>query len=163
MMMLRVGIKVLIIGMLTTCFASTALGVEQKMRELQKKNLVKDKFWPSRLGDKEERKCEACEEKEAKAKMEYLSRVLANDDAGDYPTKVRELVLQDEKFIKNCWDRLTPKGVEFFFTVNAAGEVEDIASFPRKIMTRCLKRRVKKMDFPTPDEAKHIWLVVSDL
>ena len=148
---------------LTAVAVASAYAQELELREYEKRDLVKKKFWPSRLGDKEDRKCESCEEREAKSRMKYLSRVLEESDASDYQSDVRDRVLDDNKFVKKCWDRLSPKGVEVFFTVNAQGEAEDLATFPKRVLTKCLKRRLAKLDYPSPEKPTHIWLVLSDL
>ena len=158
----RLMIKLLLLVALACVQAGSIVAQEHELRELEKKDLIKKKYWPSRLGDKEERRCESCEEREAKKRMEYLSRVLASSYSEEFHSQVRNRVLEDTKFAKGCWKRLSPKDVEVFFTVNAQGQAEDLATFPRKVLTNCLKRRIKKVEYPAPDQPTHVWLLVSN-
>ncbi len=144
-------------------FALPSDAIEHELRRLDQEQQIKKKFWPSRLGNKEDRKCAKCEEKEAQDRFGYLQRALTSKESKEYKKELLVTLLADEKFAKKCWEPLLSKQIEVFFTVTKTGKAEDFKSFPKKVTARCLKKRVNNLDFPQPADAHYAWLVVSEL
>lgn len=140
-----------------------AFAANSMMDRLDKENRVNKKLWPGRLGDQRELRCKACEERERETRFDYLSRAIASKGSAEYQNTVTSLILADEKFVKQCWARLSKREIEIFFTINEQGKAEDFAWFPNKTYGKCLSKHVTKIDFPKPEKAHYSWMVASEL
>jgi hypothetical protein len=107
-------------------------------------------------------KCKDCAEKEAARKSLYLERVLLAEQSTSYQKLIEQQILSDKKFVAKCWNSNSDKGIEVFFSVAKTGVVDDIAWFPNQRSAKCIKKHLKGIEFPRPDEEHHAWVVVNE-
>lgn len=162
------GIALLAVFSLLSCTIANASNHDlirsgELMRQLDRENKVKTSRGASRLKDRQDLRCKSCEERERQARFEYLSRAIAAQSSSEYQKRVKKIILADEKFVKNCWSRLSKREIEVFFTINEDGKAEDFAWFPKKTYGKCLSKHVTKIEFPKPEKAHYSWMVTSDV
>ena len=152
-----------VIGVSTVAASNDGMSSGSLMQSLERDNKVKKSFYPSRLDKQKERRCKSCEERERDTRFEYLSRVIAENSSSEYQKQVKRLVLADEKFVRNCWSRLSKRETEVFFTINEDGRAEDVAWFPKRTFGKCLSKHVTKIEFPKPPRTHYSWIVTSEV
>ena len=155
-------LPLLLVSIFNPWLVETTSAQQLDVRHLEQSYNVKTNRG-SRIKEPEHRRCKPCEEKETKAKLEYLERVLTEQGSANYQNEIEAIIFTDKKFVNGCWKKANKKGMEIFFTINNSGIVNDFAWFPKYRAGKCIERHISKIEFPDPGKPHHAWLVTPQL
>lgn len=156
----RFLISAFILSLFQIGLMATTSAQQIKLRHLDEAYNV-ERSRGSRLKEIEYRRCKGCEEKESKAKLKYLERVLSEEGSASYQSEIESLIFTDSKFANGCWKKANKKGMEIFFTIDKSGSAGDFAWFPKNKAGKCVKKHISKIEFPDIEKPHHAWLVAS--